>query len=62
MRVALAQFPSSLMGEGSGGGEDSPPSPHPNVPPQRGEVVFTSPCQHRGEGKIWARHRSTMEV
>jgi hypothetical protein len=44
-------LPSPLMGEGLGGGEDSPSSPHPHLPPPRGEGVLTSPCQPiQGEG------------
>jgi hypothetical protein len=45
-------FPSPLMGEGSGGGEDSPSAPHPNLPPPRGEGVLTYPCQPHGGGLI----------
>jgi hypothetical protein len=45
MRITLEQLPSPLMGEGSGGGEDSTSSPHPHLPPPRGEGVLTYPCQ-----------------
>jgi hypothetical protein len=45
-------IPAPLMGEGRGGGEASAPSPHPNLPPLRGEGVFTYPSQPtRGEEK-----------
>jgi hypothetical protein len=49
MRVTFELFPSPLVGEGSGGGEDRTSSPHPKLPPLRGEGVLTSPCQ-RGKG------------
>ena len=44
-------LPSPLMGEGAGGGEDHTSSPHPNLPPLRGEGVFTplvSPLMGKG--------------
>jgi hypothetical protein len=37
MHVTFEQLPSPLMGEGSGGGEDSTSSPHPHLPPRRGK-------------------------
>jgi hypothetical protein len=50
MRVTFEQLPSPLMGEASGGGEDSTSSPHPDLPPPRGEGVLTSPGDPLGEG------------
>jgi hypothetical protein len=50
-------LPSPLMGEGSGGGEDSSSPPHPNLPPPRGEGVLTSPCQP-SKGRIQVGHAS----
>jgi hypothetical protein len=37
MRVTFELFPSPLMGEGAGGGEDNNLSPHPPLPPPRGK-------------------------
>jgi hypothetical protein len=45
MCTTFEPLPSPLMGEGAGGGEDSTSSPHPNLPPPRGEGVLTYPCQ-----------------
>ena len=45
MRATFELCPSPLMGEGAGGGEDSPSSPHPHLPPPRGEGVLTYSCQ-----------------
>jgi hypothetical protein len=47
MRAAFESFPSPLMGEGAGGGEDRTPSPHPNLPPLRAEGVRSYLCQRR---------------
>jgi hypothetical protein len=43
-------LPSPLMGEGSGGGEDSTSSPPSDLPPPRGEGVLTYPCQPSPRG------------
>jgi hypothetical protein len=51
MRVTFEPLPSPFMGEGSGGGEDRTSSPHPHLPPPKGEGVFAYPCQPcRGKG------------
>jgi hypothetical protein len=52
MHVTFEQLPSPLMGEGSGGGEDSTSSPPSPPSPAKGEGVLTSPCQPRGRGDI----------
>jgi hypothetical protein len=46
-------LPSPLMGEGEGGVRTAPFSPHPNLPPPRGEGVLTYPCQ----SPRWGRAR-----
>jgi hypothetical protein len=51
MRVAFELLPCPLTGEGSGGGKDSSSSPHPTLPPPRGEGVLTYPCQLDGGGR-----------
>jgi acyl carrier protein len=43
MRIASEPPPSPLMGEGSGGGEASASSPHPNLPPHRGKGYVPPP-------------------
>jgi hypothetical protein len=40
MPIALKHLPSPSIGEGSGGGEDSTSSPHPNLPPPGGKGCF----------------------
>jgi hypothetical protein len=55
MRDTFEQIPSPLMGEGSGGGEESISSPLSQPAPAKGEGVCTYPCQasrreHNGTG------------
>jgi hypothetical protein len=57
MCVTFEQLPSPLRGEGAGGGEDGTSSPHPHLPPPRGEGVLAHPRQplvgeDEGEGLI----------
>jgi hypothetical protein len=57
MRAPFELLPSPLTGEGTGGGEDSPFSPHPNLPPPRGEGALTYPCQPaKGGGQRFSGH------
>src|SRR5262245_15663095 len=45
MSDADRRIPSPSTGEGQGGGVPYVLSPHPNLPPHRGEAVLTSPSQ-----------------
>jgi hypothetical protein len=62
MRVACRSLP-PLTGEGAGGDEDRASSPHPNLPPLRGEGVLTSPAQTlAGEGTGARRARTFVKL
>jgi hypothetical protein len=62
MHVTCEPLPSPLMGEGAGGGEGSPSSPHPDLLPPRGEGVWTYPRQpSRGEGNYLSWVKLSLE-
>jgi hypothetical protein len=52
--IAFSQLPSPLMGEGSGGGEASAPSPHPNLPRKGGRGIYLAlSAPPVGEDEHW---------